>query len=244
MRQIIIKQDLDELSKAALDQFVQIANASIVAHGTFSLSLAGGSTPQHLYALLASDNHRLKLDWSRVEFFFGDERHVPPDSDHSNYRMAKESLLDPLDISSTRVHRWQSELADAGEAADAYEAELNAWRERSKRPFDLVLLGLGEDAHTASLFPNTSALRDIERSAVANWVEKLNSYRLTMTFSVINDAANVMFLVSGRYKSEAVQSVLEGEFRPDDFPAQFVNPENGNLYWMLDETAASLLANE
>jgi 6-phosphogluconolactonase len=244
VRQILIKQDLDELSSAAVDQFAQIANRSIIAHGSFSVGLAGGSTPSHFYSLLASDNHRLKLDWSRVDFFLGDERHVPPDSEQSNFRMAKETLLDPLDISPARIHRWQSELSDANEAANAYEAELKAYIDRSGRPLDLVLLGLGEDAHTASLFPNTSALREIDRLAIANWVEKLNSYRLTITFSTINEAANVIFLVAGRYKSEAVKMVLEGEFRPDDLPAQFVNPKSGDLFWMLDDAAASLLAQE
>jgi len=244
VRQILIKQDLDELSSAAVDQFAQIANRSIVAHGSFSVALAGGSTPSHFYQLLASENHRLKLDWSRVDFFFGDERHVPPDSDQSNFRMAKETLLDPLEISPARVHRWQSELADANEAAIAYETDLKAYLDQSGRPIDLVLLGLGEDAHTASLFPNTAALREIEKLAVANWVEKLNSYRLTITFSTINNAANVIFLVAGRYKAEAVQMVLEGDFRPDDLPAQFVNPESGDLFWLIDEAAASLLADE
>ena len=244
VREIVVKENLEELSKAAVDHFVQIANRSIVAHGSFSIALAGGSTPQHLYSLLASEPHRLKLDWNRVEFFFSDERHVPPDSDHSNYRMAKETLLDPLEISPAQVHRWQSELADATEAASAYESELKAYFDRSKRSIDLVLLGLGEDAHTASLFPNTPALGEIDRLAVANWVEKLDSYRLTMTFTAINDAANVMFVVAGRYKKEAVKAVLEGEFRPDDFPAQLVNPESGELYWLIDEAAAGLLGNE
>ena len=244
MRQIVIQSDLEALSRAAVDRFLQIGNAAIVAHGSFSVVLAGGSTPQHFYSLLASENHRLKLDWTRVVFFFGDERHVPPDSDHSNYRMAKEILLDPLEISPTQVHRWQSELPDAAEAANIYEAELRSWFERNERPVDLVILGLGEDAHTASLFPNSPALGEIERLAVANWVERLDSHRLTMTFSMINDAMNVMFLVSGRYKAEAAHAVLEGEFRPDDLPAQLVNPKSGNLYWMLDSDAASLLTKE
>ena len=158
--------------------------------------------------------------------------------------MANETLLQPLEIAPSRIHRWRSELADAGQAANEYEIDLRAHFARSGRPLDLVLLGLGEDAHTASLFPNTPALSEIERFAVANRVEKLNADRLTMTFSAINDAANVIFLVSGRYKAEAVQSVLEGEFRPDDLPAQLVNPKSGDLYWLLDEVAASLLTGE
>ncbi|PYT01104.1 MAG: 6-phosphogluconolactonase [Acidobacteria bacterium] len=224
--------------------FVRIANEAISARGSFSVALAGGSTPRHLYSLLSSTDYNSKVEWSRVEFFFGDERHVPPDSDQSNYRMAKETLLDPLNISSNQIHRWQSERANAADAADDYETGLKAWFDRSGRPIDLVLLGLGDDAHTASLFPQTPGLLEIERLAVANWVEKLNSFRLTLTFSAINGATNVMFVVAGNEKAEAVRKVLEGEFRPDDFPAQFVNPESGNLFWMLDRAAASLLRNE
>jgi 6-phosphogluconolactonase len=244
MRQIIVKQDLEELSRAVVDEFAQIANRSIFGHGSFAVALAGGSTPQHLYSMLASESHRVKLDWSRVEFFFGDERHVSPDSEHSNFRMANETLLEPLEISASRIHRWKSELADVGKAADEYDAELSKYFERSGRPLDLILLGLGEDGHTASLFPNTPALSEIERFAVANRVEKLSADRLTMTYSAINDAATVMFIVSGRYKAEAVHAVLDGEFRPDELPAQLVNPKSGDLYWMLDEDAASLIEKE
>jgi 6-phosphogluconolactonase len=176
-----------------------------------------------------------------VSFFFGDERHVPPDSDESNYRMANETLLAPLDISPKNIHRWQAELSDTSVVADHYQDELQALLEPHRGSIDLVLLGLGDDAHTASLFPNTAALGESERLAVANWVEKLDAYRLTMTPLTINGARNIIFLVSGQEKAKAVAQVLEGEFRPEDYPAQLVIPQDGVVYWLLDEAAASQL---
>lgn len=240
-REIKVVKDIDALSAHAANLFVDVGRESIALNGTFDVSLAGGSTPRNLYRLLASERHRHELDWKRLSFFFGDERNVPDDSLDSNYLMASETLLAPLDLASNQVHRWRTELSSVDEVVRNYESELIEHFKRSKRGFDLVLLGLGTDAHTASLFPHTAALRETERLAVANWVEKLNDYRLTTTFPVINNALNVMFLVSGSEKAEAVFNVLEGEFRPDNYPAQMVNPMNGNLFWLLDEAAASKL---
>ena len=238
-REVIIKSDVEELSRAAADLFVEIAGNSIDKRGSFSVALAGGSTPKKLYSLLASDVYRSSLDWTKIIFFFGDERHVPPDSEESNFRMANETLLGPLRISPEQVHRWEGELPNVAEAADNYEMELRAYLQGSERRLDMVLLGLGDDGHTASLFPQTPALYELDRLAVANWVEKLGAFRLTMTFPAINDSANIVFLVSGNKKAEALRSVIEGEFRPDDFPAQLVQPVNGTLYWLLDEPAAA-----
>ena len=239
-RQILIKRDLDELSRPAADLFTTIAREAIETHENFCVALSGGSTPRHLYSLLAAE-YSSAFDSTRVSFFFNDERNVPADSTESNYRMANETLLGPLGIDPDRVHRWHTELAGVDEVAAEYENELKRHFKQTGRRFDLVLLGLGNDAHTASLFPRTAALHENERLAVANWVEKLDEYRLTITFPVINSAANVIFLVSGKEKAEAVARVLEGERRPEEFPAQFVNPENGTLYFLLDEAAASLL---
>jgi 6-phosphogluconolactonase len=155
--------------------------------------------------------------------------------------MANETLLAPLDIIPDNVHRWRAELSDSFEAADEYQVELVELLGSRNGSIDLVLLGLGNDAHTASLFPNTSALGESERLAVANWVEKLDTYRLTLTPPAINAARNIVFLVSGNEKATAVAQVIEGEFRPDDFPAQIVIPDDGTVYWLLDEAAASLL---
>ena len=236
MRKILIKNNLDEVSEAAAGLFVAMAIESIAMRGKFSVALAGGSTPRALYSLLASEKYRNKVQWPKLRFFFGDERNVPPDSSESNYRMANETLLAPLGIASKTVHRWKTELGPQ-EAASEYELEMQA-----NGPVDLVLLGLGPDAHTASLFPHTAALNEHEKLAVENWVEKLNAHRLTMTFEAINAARDVMFLVVGKDKADAVAGVLEGNSRPDDLPAQGVKPVNGNLFWLLDTEAASRLS--
>jgi 6-phosphogluconolactonase len=247
VRQILIKKDIEDLSEAAADLFVEIAKRSIAKRGAFSIALAGGSTPRALYLLLAS-RYRNAIDWTKVTFFIGDERNVPHDSPESNYRTAAETLFEPLSISDSNAVAWSTELEDPAEIAAlhessialAFEASAETWINGLPR-FDMILLGLGEDAHTASLFPHTGALRETKRLAVANWVDKLKDYRLTITFPVINNGANVMFLVSGANKAEAVANVLEGECRPDDFPAQRVNPESGHLYWLLDKAAAKRL---
>jgi 6-phosphogluconolactonase len=240
-RDIKVVKNVDALSALAANLFVDIGREAITTKDSFTVALAGGSTPRKLYSLLASERYRNELDWKRVSFFFGDERHVPPDSDQSNYRMANETLLAPLNIVPENVHRWHAEFPDSSLAAEQYQDELKALLNSQRGSIDLVLLGLGDDAHTASLFPNTAALGEGERLAVANWVEKLNVYRLTMTPRAINAARNIVFLVSGQEKAKAVAQVLEGEFRPDDFPAQIVIPQDGVVYWLLDEAAASQL---
>lgn len=241
-RKILLRNDLDELSRAAAQLFVEIAGRSIDARGRFSVALSGGSTPRALYERLTRPEFRDRVDWTNVKFFFGDERRVPHDSPESNFRMARESLLDELRIDPGDVHAWETLEENPTETALKYANELKEFFGGRPR-FDLVLLGLGSDAHTASLFPHTEALHERERFAVENWIEKLGDYRFTITFPVINNAANTIFLVSGEAKAQAVSDVLEGDFRPDDLPAQFVLPENGELYWLLDEPAASLLRN-
>jgi 6-phosphogluconolactonase len=243
VRQILIKPNLEELSIAAAHLFVDIANRAIDERGRFSVSLSGGTTPASLYKLLASKSYGDKIDWERVFFFFGDERNVPHTDPESNYRMVKETLFAGIPVVADHVRPWPVGEKSPQEIADEYEREIEHFFD-GPPIFDLVLLGLGDDCHTASLFPETDALGENVRMAVANWVEKLGTYRLTMTFPVFNNAANVLFLVAGEAKSEAVAKVLEGEFRPDDYPAQFVNPGTGNLFWILDRAAASLLTNE
>ena len=241
MRDIRIFENLDEASHAAADLFVEIAAASIAERGQCAVALSGGSTPKSLYRLLATRETRDKLDWTKTYFFLGDERNVPRSSPESNHRMIDEALFASLEISAKHLHGWPTVRGTAPEKiAEAYARELEAFFSCFPR-FDLILLGLGADGHTASLFPGTSALLETERMAVANWIEKLESHRMTLTFPVINNAANVIFLVAGKEKAEAVATVFEGEFRPDDCPAQLVQPVEGDLYWLLDEAAASKL---
>lgn len=249
-----IFQNFDELSRFAAERFVEIGSAAIKKHGRFSVALAGGSTPKPLYRMLSTDEFRKRLEWQKVLFFFGDERNVPPDDEKSNFRMAKKNLFEPLHIPSENVFRWKTEIEDAEKAAEIYEREIRDFFDLEKSPtaaevfsgsafprFDLILLGMGADGHTASLFPGSGALKETKKIAAANRVEKLDSFRLTLTFPVINNAANVMFLVSGEEKAETLQTVIEGEFEPDKYPAQLVVPENGELFWLVDSSAASLL---
>lgn len=246
MRMIEIAKDLNDLNRRAAEHFVQIAGDAVADHSLMTVSLAGGSTPRSLYGLLASNSYRDRVDWQKVYFFFGDERCVPPDSRESNYRMAKESLLDPLNIAPANVFRWETELNEPAETAARYERAISDFfsthypdpmQPRIPR-FDLVLLGMGPDGHTASLFPFSPALSENERLATENWVEKLEAFRVTLTFPVLNHAANVIFLAAGSEKADTLAEVLEGEFDPDKLPSQEVEPLEGRLIWLVDEAAA------
>ena len=223
----------EELAQAAASEFAARAAEAIGARGRFAVVLAGGSTPRATYGILASD-YADKIDWNNVHVFFGDERSVPPDHDDSNYKMAREALLDHVPIGS--VHRMQGELPP-DEAAEAYERELRDFFGSDDLPrFDLVLLGTGDDGHTASLFPETSALEVNDRWVVANPVLKLETTRITLTVPVINAARAVYFLVAGEGKAGPIAEILEGD--PREYPASLIQPENGPT-WMLDRAAAS-----
>ena len=239
MKDIKIFDTLDNLSSEVGLVFVQLASDAISRRGQFSVALSGGSTPRAIYRLIAS-SYADALDWKKVFFFFGDERNVPPDSPESNFRMANEELFFALPLHQDCVRPWPTWHDVPEKVAEDYSLEIESFFGGSPR-FDLVLLGLGADCHTASLFPHTRALNEYEEIAVANWVDKLDDYRFTLTPPVINNAANIMFIVAGRDKAAAVTLVLEGDQRPDEFPAQLVNPTDGNLRWMLDNDAGSLL---
>jgi len=239
MKEIRVFETADELSAAAAELFIKTAATAISQRGQFAVALSGGSTPAPVYKLLA-EHYRDDLDWNKVFFFFGDERNVPAVSPDSNYRMVNEVLFSALPLNRDSVREWPTFREVPEKIAEDYALEIEFFFQGFPR-FDLILLGLGTDCHTASLFPHTQALKENEKVAVANWVEKLNDYRLTITFPVINNAANVMFLVSGKEKVKAVAHVLEGERRPDDFPAQLVEPTSGRLFWLLDIDAAALL---
>ncbi|MGC2235777.1 MAG: 6-phosphogluconolactonase [Pyrinomonadaceae bacterium] len=240
--------DIEELNRFAAEKFVEIGNQAIKMKRSFAVALAGGSTPKSLYRLLASEKYKNRIDRTKVYFFFGDERNVLPGDEESNFRMADENLFQPLKIEDKNIFRWQTEFEDAKNIAANYETKLMEFFDLNENPpdrkfprFDLILLGMGADGHTASLFPFTKALHETERLAVINNVEKLNANRLTMTFPVINNAANVMFLVSGAEKAESLREVLRGENNPDEFPSQKVKLNDGNLLWLVDREAARLL---
>jgi 6-phosphogluconolactonase len=235
---------VEELNEYAAGKFVEIAKDSIANHGKFSVALSGGSTPKALHGLLAGDKFKSKIDWQNIFFFFGDERNVAPNDEESNFRMANETLFEPLNIREDKIFRWQTELKDAKAIVENYRLKLRNFFELTEHNFprfDLIMLGMGDDGHTASLFPNTQALKETEQTAALNHVEKLDTTRLTLTFPVINNARNVVFLIKGAEKAEALKNVLEGDFQPGNFPAQAVKLKNGNLFWLVDNQAARLL---
>jgi 6-phosphogluconolactonase len=230
-----------DLFHAAAEEFIRAARTAIGAQGRFSVALSGGSTPKSLYSLLASNY--ADFAWNRVFLFFGDERHVPPTDPESNYRMVKESLLSKIAIPADNVFRVPAENPDADAAAADYEAQLRSFFELKPGEFprfDLVLLGMGPDGHTASLFPGSAALDERSRLVVANWVAQFNTHRITLTFPVLNRAAEVMFLASGPDKADMLHQVLEVKMTPP-LPAQRIEPTDGKLLWMLDEAAAAKL---
>jgi 6-phosphogluconolactonase len=220
----------EELSAAAAREFATRAGEAIEERGRFAVVLAGGSTPETMYAILARD-YMDRIDWNKVYVFFGDERSVPPHHEDSNHKMASEVLLDHVPVAN--VHRMR---------AEAYEEELRKFFQTDDVPrFDLILLGIGTDGHTASLFPETSAIEVDDRWVVANPVLKLDTTRITLTVPVINAARAVIFLVAGGDKAEALGEILEGDADPRAYPARLIQPPGGPQ-WLLDQGAASLLS--
>lgn len=233
--------DVDQLSRAAASRFLQLASASIEEAGVFTVALSGGSTPKTLYSLLADEPYRSQLPWDRIHFFWGDERCVPPNDPQSNFRMASEALLTKIPVPPANIHRIKGEM-EPFQVASEYEEELrSSFQPRADEMprFDLMLLGLGTDGHTASLFPGTAALLEKEKFCVANWVPKLDAWRITLTFPVINNSAQVMFLVTGADKSEVIRSIRAGD-HGRNYPSQKVQPVNGSVVWLLDSAAEDL----
>ena len=228
------------LLDAAAQHVLEHAQQAISARDSFTLALAGGSTPKGLYTRLAAPPFRSQLDWTKVRVFWGDERHVPPDHEDSNYRMAHEALLSRVPISMAHVHRVPSELPDAQTVADQYEAVLRKQFdvfEPDVPRFDFILLGMGPDGHTASLFPGTQAVHATSRLVAAPWVERLQTSRITFTPVLLNHARQVTFLICGHAKAQTLHAVLEGPFQPDALPAQIIRPHSGHLTWFVDQAA-------
>lgn len=244
---LVVVDDADALARAAASEFSRRAEECVTERGRFAVTLSGGSTPRRLYTLLADPAapFRNGIPWSRIHFFWGDERHVPPDDPASNYRMAREELLARVRVPAENVHRVEAERPDAAEAADAYERELMrffALAPGQAPRFDLVLLGMGADGHTASLFPGSSALEVRDRLVVAAWIEKFHSDRITLTLPVFNNAAAVTFLVSGADKAATLRAALDPD-GPEDLPCRRIRPAHGDLLWLADRAAASGLPN-
>jgi 6-phosphogluconolactonase len=241
LRRLTTPQDLFH---AAAEEVVRAATEAVAQRGRFTIALSGGSTPRNLYTLIAA-NAGSSLPWEKMFFFWSDERHVLPTDPDSNYRMADETLLSKAPIPPANIFRIPAENPDAAAAAESYERTLQKFFEvgAGEVPrFDLILLGVGPDGHTASLFPESAALQDQSRLVVANWVEKMKTSRITFTLPLLNAARCVAFLVSGIDKAAVLREVLEGKTPGEKYPSKLVRPSDGKLIWFVDRAAASELS--
>jgi 6-phosphogluconolactonase len=245
-REVVVLPDAGAITRRAAEEFLKSANEAVAQKGSFTVALAGGSTPRALYALLSDDpTFRSKMPWDKLHFFFGDERHVPPDSPDSNFRMANEALFSKGLVKPEQITRIKGEYPDTEKAALEYEQALRAYfklKDGEYPRFDLVLLGMGDEGHTLSLFPGTGALHASNRIVVRNWVGKFFTERITLTAPAANQANRVIFLVTRADKAPALKAVLEGPYEPEQLPAQLIQPVNGTLLWLVDQAAGSMLA--
>jgi len=236
---IEVAESADALSHAVAEQFVRLTTDAARARGRCAVALSGGSSPRGVYRLLGAPAFRTRVRWSDIHFFWGDERHVPPDHPDSNYRMAVEAMLSNVPVPPANVHRIRTELPDPERAANEYEQKVRECVDGEPIPrFDLIHLGIGTDGHIASLFPGSAALEERQRLCVANWVEKLQAYRITLTLPVLNAARALVFIVTGAEKAPIVQRVLSEPAGPAPLPAKLIRPADGELWWMLDRDAA------
>lgn len=239
--QIIVFATLEDLSRKAAEIFVDISRACIISKGRFTVAASGGSTPRRLYALLSSDSYREKIDWSHVYFFWVDERCVPKEHEDSNYRLVFETLLSKIPIPDDNIHRIRCEKGSE-KAAKAYEEDLRNFFGKNILPvFDLIFLGIGEDGHTASLFPDSEALKETDRLVVPVFIEKQQKHRITLTLPVLNNGSQVIILASGSAKADIIQEILGRKDRAMQYPAGLVQPIRGNILWLVDEEAAKKL---
>lgn len=228
------------LNQAAAAFIIEAANKAVDANGRFIIALSGGKTPGNLYTLLAQPSFSNRMPWKNTFIFWGDERCVPLDDDRNNAYQARISLLDKISIPASNIHIIPVNLSPA-EAATKYEQELNDFFGEEPKRFDCILLGLGENGHTASLFPGTKVLSDMEEGVREVYVEEDNMFRVTMTAPLINHAHHILFLVTGQAKASILEKVLTGSYQPEIYPAQLIKPIAGKLYWFVDHDAASLV---
>lgn len=260
--QLHIFENIDELSKTVADWIVDHINKTLQEQDRFTLVLSGGSTPKKLHELLASEQYKNKIDWSKMHIFWGDERFVPFNDERNNAKMCFDTLLNHVPVLKEQIHVMQTENTTPEDSAKAYEeilekyfpeaasydlrassndSQLTTHNSRLKT-FDLVLLGMGDDGHTLSLFPGkTAVIHETEKLCTSLWLESQNMYRVTLTHPIVNHAAAVAFLVTGGGKAKALHEVLNGNYNPDLYPSQIIKPVNGELHWFADEAATLLL---
>lgn len=244
-RAIKLLPDVAAIAQQAASIFINAAQQAVKERGVFRVAMAGGSTPKTLYALLVSEPFRSQLPFDKMQLFFGDDRHVPPDHADSNYRMVSENFTSKTPIQPDQVFRIKTELQDTEKAALEYEQTLKtqfALKPGEIPRFDLMMLGMGNEGHTLSLFPATTALRDNGRLVVRTWVGKLYTERVTCTAPVANNSAAVLFMIAGADKAPALKAVLEGPYEPDQLPTQYIKPANGKLIFLVDSAAGGMLS--
>lgn len=245
-REVRILADGAAIARRAAEEFVRAATSAVNEKGSFTVALAGGSTPKALYELLVNDAAlRSQVPWDKIQLFFGDERHVAPDQPDSNFGMATEAMISKSPLKPQQVTRIKGEYPDAETAALEYEKALREYfklKDGDYPRFDLLLAGMGSEGHTLSLFPGTTALHADGRLVVRNWIGKLCTDRITLTAPAASNAAEIMFMVTGADKAPALKSVLEGPFEPEQLPAQLLQPKNGKLLWLVDTAAGSMLS--
>jgi len=238
--QLHILKNTDELSIVAADFIVEHVNKVLAEKDRFTWALSGGSTPEKLHHLLASDAYRNKIDWTKIHIFWGDERFVPFNDERNNAKMAFDTLLNYVPVKKEHIHVMQTENISPEESAKNYEKILNEYFQEDENTFDLILLGMGDDGHTLSLFPGkTEVIHEEERECISLWLESQNMYRITLTHPVANRSSQILFLTTGSKKANALHEVLEGSYNPDLYPSQIIKPVNGELHWFVDEEAAS-----
>jgi 6-phosphogluconolactonase len=246
-RTIKILPDVAAIAQQAASIFTNAAQQAVRERGVFRVAMAGGSTPKALHALLVAEPFRSQLPWDKMQLFFGDERHVPPDHSDSNYRMVNETFISKTPTKPEQVFRIKAELQNTEQAALDYEQILRtqfALKPGELPRFDLMMLGMGNEGHTLSLFPGTTALRDNGRLVVHTWVGKLYTERVTCTAPVASNSAIVMFMIAGADKAPALKAVLEGPYEPEQLPSQLIKPANGKLIFFVDSAAGGLLSKD
>lgn len=243
MTNVQVCRDPQAVYEEAAALFARLTDEAVGARGRFTVALSGGSTPKGVHTVLSGDTYRTHIPWAQVQLFWGDERCVPPTHPDSNYHMAEETLLSRIAIPAQHINRIPAELPP-DEAASKYEQTLRdtfAVSADALPRFDLIFLGMGPDGHTASLFPGTPGIHETKRLVIAQYVEKLQTWRITLTPPVLNNAAHVVFLVCGADKAETLKAVLQGPFEPERFPSQLIRPTQGTLLWLVDQAAANAL---
>lgn len=240
--EVKVFEKLEGINRAAADLFIEAAGRAIRKKGKFTIALTGGSSPVELHKMLAQEPYSSQVDWEKCFFFWGDERWVPLDDERSNARMAFETLLNHVPVPKEQIYPMWSAGKTAEEYAAYYEQQLQLVL-GEKGIFDLIFLGMGDDGHTASLFPHTEVLNEEAAWVKAYYLDPQQMYRITLTKTIINQAKNIIFLVNGEKKASALSEVLEGKRNPKEYPAQLISPEEGKLVWLVDKAAASKLQN-